>query len=161
MALARRVGYRHGEGEALNRLGSVLRESNLARVLELFQQSLRIAQTTRDRALEAQNLRSIGIIYVYLRDQRQGLAYYFQALKIGEQLRDESRVVIELSNIGLAYDLFGQLDSIRLGCFRSGLRPGPPPAHAHQLHSVRLRQRGPPAGRGSLGPYLPTTAPAL
>ena len=114
LALARRVGYRRGEGAALNRLGAALRESNLARALELFQQSLRMAQATHDRALEAQNLRSIGIIYVYLRDQRQGLAYYFRALKIGEQLRDERRVVIELSNIGLAYDLFNQLDSAGL-----------------------------------------------
>ena len=114
LALARRTGYRRGEGEALNRLGAALRESNLARALELFQQSLRIAQATHDRALEAQNLRSIGIIYVYLRDQRQGLAYYFRALKIGEQLRDERRIVIELSNIGLAYDLFNQLDSAGL-----------------------------------------------
>ena len=114
LALARRIGYRHGEGEALNRLGAALRESNLARSLELFQQSLRIAKATRDRALEAQNLRSIGIIYVYLRDRQQGLAYYFRALKIGEQLRDQRRIVIELSNIGLAYDLFGQLDSARI-----------------------------------------------
>ncbi|GAB3292504.1 hypothetical protein GCM10027511_05670 [Hymenobacter humi] len=114
LTLARRIGYRHGEGEALNRLGAALRESNLARSLELFQQSLHIAKATRDRALEAQNLRSIGIIYVYLRDRQQGLAYYFRALKIGEQLRDERRVVIELSNIGLAYDLFNQLDSAKL-----------------------------------------------
>jgi signal transduction histidine kinase len=114
LTLARRIGYRHGEGEALNRLGAALRESNLARSLELFQQSLRIAKATRDRALEAQNLRSIGIIYVYLRDRQQGLAYYFRALKIGEQLRDERRMVIELSNIGLAYDLFNQLDSAKL-----------------------------------------------
>ncbi len=114
LALARRVHYRHGEGEALNRLGAALRESNLARSLELFQQSLRIARATHDQALTAQNLRSIGIIYVYLRDKRQGLAYYFQALKIGRQLGDERRVVIELSNIGLAYDLFGQLDSAQL-----------------------------------------------
>ncbi|MDQ2792695.1 MAG: ATP-binding protein [Bacteroidota bacterium] len=111
LALARRVHYRHGEGEALNRLGAALRESNLARSLELFQQSLRIARATRDQALTAQNLRSIGIIYVYLRDRRQALSYYFQALKIGEQLHDERRVVLELSNIGLAYDVFGQLDS--------------------------------------------------
>ncbi|MBD2722988.1 ATP-binding protein [Hymenobacter armeniacus] len=114
LALARRVHYRHGEGEALNRLGAALRESNLARALEVFQKSLRIAEVTHDRALAAQNLRSIGIIYVYLRDQRQGLAYYFRALKIGEELRDERRVVIELSNIGLAYDLFNQLDSSRI-----------------------------------------------
>ncbi|MFC7667178.1 ATP-binding protein [Hymenobacter humi] len=114
LTLARRIGYRHGEGEALNRLGAALRESNLARSLELFQQSLHIAKATRDRALEAQNLRSIGIIYVYLRDRQQGLAYYFRALKIGEQARDERRVVIELSNIGLAYDLFNQLDSAKL-----------------------------------------------
>ena len=114
LVLARRVGYRHGEGEALNRLGAALRESNLARSLELFQQSLRIARATRDQALTAQNLRSIGIIYVYLRDRPQALSYYFQALKIGEQLRDERRVVIELSNIGLAYDVFGQLDSAQL-----------------------------------------------
>ncbi|WP_051718319.1 ATP-binding protein [Hymenobacter sp. IS2118] len=114
LALARRVGYRHGEGEALNRLGAALRESNLARSLEVFQQSLRIARATQDRALEAQNLRSIGIIYVYLRDKRQGLSYYFRALKIDEELRAERRIVLELSNIGLAYDLFDQLDSARI-----------------------------------------------
>ncbi|MFD2722027.1 ATP-binding protein [Hymenobacter monticola] len=112
--LARRIGYRHGEGEALNRLGAALRESNLARALEVFQKSLRIAEATHDRALAAQNLRSIGIIYVYLRDQRQGLAYYFRALRLGEQLHDDRRIVIELSNIGLAYDLFNQLDSARI-----------------------------------------------
>ena len=114
LALARRVGYRRGEGAALNRLGAALRESNLARALEVFQQSLRLAEAIHDRALVAQNLRSIGIIYVYLRDRRQGLAYYFRALKIGEQLHDNRRMVIELSNIGLAYDLFNQLDSARL-----------------------------------------------
>ncbi|MBC8083452.1 MAG: two-component sensor histidine kinase [Hymenobacter sp.] len=111
LVLARRTGYRHGEGEALNRLGAALRESNLARALELFQLSLRLAEETHDQPLQAQNLRSIGIIYVYLRDRQQGLAYYFRALRIGQALRDEQRVVIELSNIGLAYDLFNQLDS--------------------------------------------------
>jgi signal transduction histidine kinase len=114
LALAQRIHYRQGEGEALNRLGAALRESNLARALELFQQSLRIAAATKDQALMAQNLRSIGIIYVYLRDKPQALAYYFRALKIGEKLRDDRRVVIELSNIGLAYDLFGPLDSAQL-----------------------------------------------
>jgi two-component system NtrC family sensor kinase len=111
LSLARRIHYRHGEGEALNRLGAALRESNLARALELFQQSLRIAEALHDQPLEAQNLRSIGIIYVYLRDKRQGLDNYFRALRIGERLHDEHRVVIELSNIGLAYDLFNELDS--------------------------------------------------
>ncbi|WP_236668526.1 tetratricopeptide repeat-containing sensor histidine kinase [Hymenobacter rubidus] len=114
LALARRAHYRHGEGEALNRLGAAVRESNLAQALEVFQQSLRIAQSNHDRALEAQNLRSIGIIYVYLRDKQQGLSYYFRALKIGEELHDNRRQVIELSNIGLAYDLFNQLDSSRM-----------------------------------------------
>ncbi|OGX84567.1 hypothetical protein BEN47_15985 [Hymenobacter lapidarius] len=114
LTLARRVNYRHGEGEALNRLGAALRESNLARALELFQKSLRIARATRDPALEAQNLRSIGIIYVYLRDKQQGLDYYFRALKIGRELRDQRRIVIELSNIGLAYDLFNELASAQV-----------------------------------------------
>ncbi|GAB3582622.1 hypothetical protein GCM10027345_27080 [Hymenobacter daeguensis] len=114
LLLARRAHYRQGEGEALNRLGAALRESNLARALEVFQQSLRIAEATRDQALMAQNLRSIGIIHVYLRDKPAAMAYYFRALKIGEQLHDDRRVVIELSNIGLAYDLFGPLDSAQL-----------------------------------------------
>ncbi|GAA3933160.1 tetratricopeptide repeat-containing sensor histidine kinase [Hymenobacter algoricola] len=113
LALARRIGYRHGECAALNRLGAALRESNLSRALELFQQSLRLAETTHDVAMQAQNLRSIGIIYVYLRDRRQGLAYYFQALRLGRQLRDDHRIVIELSNIGLAYDLYNETDSAR------------------------------------------------
>ena len=114
LVIARRIHYLQGEGEALNRLGAALRESNLARALEVFQQSLRLAETTKDQALMAQNLRSIGIIYVYLRDKPQALAYYFRALKIGEALHDDRRVVIELSNIGLAYDLFGPLDSAQL-----------------------------------------------
>ena len=111
LALARRIGYRHGEGEALNRQGAALRESNLARALELFQTSLRLAQATHDLPLQAQNLRSIGIIYVYLRDRQVGLSYYFQALRLGQQLGDERRQVVDLSNIGLAYDLYNQLDS--------------------------------------------------
>jgi signal transduction histidine kinase len=114
LVLARRIHYKQGEGEALNRLGAALRESNLARALEVFQQSLRIAEATKDQALMAQNLRSIGIIHVYLRDKPAAMAYYFRALKIGEQLHDDRRVVIELSNIGLAYDLFGPLDSAQL-----------------------------------------------
>lgn len=114
LVLARRIGHHRGEGAALNRLGAALRESNLARALELFQESLRLAEATHDQALVAQNLRSIGIIYVYLRDQRQGLGYYYRALAIGQQLHDERRVVIELSNIGLAYDLFNQLDSAQV-----------------------------------------------
>lgn len=111
LSLAQSTSYRHGEGEALNRLGAALRESNLARALQLFQLSLRLAEQTHDRPLQAQNLRSIGIIYVYLRDRRQGISYYFRALRIGEALHDEHRVVLELSNIGLAYDVFNQLDS--------------------------------------------------
>ncbi|MDQ2770930.1 MAG: ATP-binding protein [Bacteroidota bacterium] len=114
LVLARRIGYRRGEGEALNRLGAALRESNLARSLELFQQSVRIARASHDPALLARNLRSIGIIYVYLRDRRAALDYYFQALRLDEQLHDQGGVVLELSNIGLAYDLFGQLDSAQL-----------------------------------------------
>ncbi|GAB3839751.1 ATP-binding protein [Hymenobacter jeollabukensis] len=111
LELARRIGYRHGEGEALNRQGAALRESNLARALELFQTSLRLAQATNDLPLQAQNLRSIGIIYVYLRDRQVGLSYYFQALRLGRQLGDERRQVVDLSNIGLAYDLYNQVDS--------------------------------------------------
>jgi two-component system NtrC family sensor kinase len=111
LALARRARYVHGEGEALNRLGAALRERNLAQALELFQESLRLAETHHDLRLQAQNLRSIGIIYVYLRDRQQGLSYYFQALRLGRQLHDERRTVIELSNIGLAYDLYNELDS--------------------------------------------------
>ncbi|QJX45535.1 hypothetical protein HMJ29_00700 [Hymenobacter taeanensis] len=114
LALAHRAGYRHGEGEALNRLGSVYRESNLAQALELFQQSLHLGETTHDLRLQAQNLRSIGIIYVYLRDRREGLAYYFRALRLGEKLHDEKRMVVDLSNIGLAYDLYNEVDSARI-----------------------------------------------
>jgi two-component system NtrC family sensor kinase len=111
LTLARSTQYYHGQCAALNRLGAALRESNLARALELFHESLRLAQATHDRSMQAQNLRSIGIIYVYLRDRQQGLSYYFQALRLGRQLRDDNRIVIDLSNIGLAYDLYNETDS--------------------------------------------------
>ncbi|RSK31800.1 tetratricopeptide repeat-containing sensor histidine kinase [Hymenobacter metallilatus] len=111
LALARRTHNRRGEGAALNRLGAALRESNLARALELFQTSLRLAEQVQDTTLQAQNLRSIGIIYVYLRDRQLGLSYYFQGLRLDSLLRDERRIVVDLSNIGLAYDLYNQTDS--------------------------------------------------
>ncbi|MBT9393687.1 hypothetical protein KLP40_10980 [Hymenobacter sp. NST-14] len=111
LALARQLGHRRGEGAALNRLGAALRESNLAEALRLFQQSLRIGQQLRDTSLQAQNLRSIGIIYVYLRDRQVGLSYYFRALALDRLLGDERREVVEISNIGLAYDLYGEVDS--------------------------------------------------
>ncbi|WP_206780466.1 tetratricopeptide repeat-containing sensor histidine kinase [Hymenobacter amundsenii] len=111
LALARRTGNRRGEGAALNRLGAALRESNLSRALQLFQESLRLAEKINDSGLQAQNLRSIGIIYVYLRERKLGLAYYFQALRLDRRIHDRRREVVELSNIGLAYDLYGEVDS--------------------------------------------------
>lgn len=111
LALARRTGNRRGEGAALNRLGAALRESNLSQALQLFQESLRIGEELKDLGLQAQNLRSIGIIYVYLREQQLGLSYYFRALRLDRLIRDQRREVVELSNIGLAYDLYGQVDS--------------------------------------------------
>ena len=111
LALARRTHNRRGEGAALNRLGAALRESNLARALELFQTSLRLAEQVGDTTLQAQNMRSIGIIYVYLRERQLGLSYYFKGLRLDSLLRDERRIVVDLSNIGLAYDLYNQVDS--------------------------------------------------
>jgi len=111
LALARRTHNRAGEGAALNRLGAALRESNLARALELFQESWRLGRELRDTTLQAQNLRSIGIIYVYLRDRQLGLSYYFEGLRLDSLLGDERRVAVDLSNIGLAYDLYDELDS--------------------------------------------------
>ncbi|RSK48765.1 tetratricopeptide repeat-containing sensor histidine kinase [Hymenobacter rigui] len=111
LALARRTHNHRGEGAALNRLGAALRESNLARALELFQTSLRLAEQVGDTALQSQNMRSIGIIYVYLRDRQLGLSYYFQGLRLDSLLHDERRIVVDLSNIGLAYDLYNQVDS--------------------------------------------------
>ncbi|MDU0372486.1 ATP-binding protein [Hymenobacter endophyticus] len=111
LALARRTHNRRGEGAALNRLGAALRESNLARALELFQTSLHLAEQVGDTALQAQNMRSIGIIYVYLRDRQLGLSYYFRGLRLDSLLQDERRIVVDLSNIGLAYDLYNQVDS--------------------------------------------------
>lgn len=145
LALARRTGYRHGEGEALNRLGAALRESNLAQALVLFQESLRMAQATHDLRLQAQNLRSIGIIYVYLRDRQQGLSYYFQALRLGRQLHDDRRVVIELSNIGLGYDLFNMVDSAayyQQQAFALARRLGTPTNYIHYGLGQVARKQG-------------------
>ncbi len=111
LALARRTGNRRGEGAALNRLGAALRESNLSQALQLFQESLRLGEKINDLGLQAQNLRSIGIIYVYLREKQLGLSYYFRALRLDRRIHDRRREVVELSNIGLAYDLYGQVDS--------------------------------------------------
>ena len=153
LALARRTGNRRGEGAALNRLGAALRESNLSQALQLFQESLRLGEKINDVGLQAQNLRSIGIIYVYLREKQLGLSYYFRALRLDRLIHDWRREVVELSNIGLAYDLYGQVDSAAYyqnQAYALARQQG----SLHQLHSLRAGQRGPPARAGGAGARL-------
>ena len=56
-----------------------------------------------DLAGQSRILNNFGSLYGDQGQETKGLEYYFQALKLGEQANDKSRIVTTLSNIGNIY----------------------------------------------------------
>src|SRR5438128_5135016 len=57
----------------------------------------------KDLASQSRVLNNFGALYADQGQETKSLEYYFEALKLGEQANDTSRIVTTLSNIGNIY----------------------------------------------------------
>ncbi|MEJ7828604.1 MAG: tetratricopeptide repeat protein, partial [Segetibacter sp.] len=111
IALAQRLHFSKGEIRALIRLGEVRRlRGEYPQALKELLRALQLSRETHSAEEEANSLKWAGIIYNDLGEYRQGLNYLFQSKKISESIPEQLSVV-ELTNIGNAYENMGMLDS--------------------------------------------------
>ncbi|KAA9333026.1 tetratricopeptide repeat protein [Hymenobacter busanensis] len=114
LALARRLGYRKGEGRCISRLGILMSErGNLPQALRTDLQALQLNEESHDLEGMARTLNQIGLLYYALEDYRPALSYFFRAQRLYAQARiaDPSQLVSVLTNIGASYEGRSQFDS--------------------------------------------------
>ena len=83
------------------------RSKNPYLALESAQRALKIAQTIKNRPIEANSLNYIGVIYRNLGQYDKALGIYSDALRIAEDTRDSTQIAYSLNNIGGIYRLEG------------------------------------------------------
>ena len=105
LVIAREIGDRRGEGNALGNLGIVyknLRETDKA--IEHHGQALVISREIGDRRGEGNALGSLGIAYSVLGETDKAIEHHEQALVISREIGDRRGEGRDLANLGLAYE---------------------------------------------------------
>ena len=114
LRLARRIGFRKGEGRCLSRLGILMGEQgNLPAALRINLQALQLNEDSHDLTGTARTLNQTGLLYFALDDFRPALRYFFRALQLYEQSgnADDSQLISVLTNLGASYEGLHRLDS--------------------------------------------------
>jgi len=110
--LARKLSFKAGEANCLNRLGVVLwKNGKYDRALSVLLNSLKIREELHDRLGMLKSLSDIGIVYSDQADNNMALSYHFKAKALAEQLHEKRRLGIILSNIGNCYIKLNRVDS--------------------------------------------------
>jgi two-component system, sensor histidine kinase and response regulator len=110
--LARQLGYRAGEGRAINRLAvgqSVKGNHGLA--VKLYLESLKIAEELNDLEGVARVLNNIGYIYRLQKDHDRSFEYTYRAAAYGKQLNNTAALAVNYTNLGWLHDVDGNNDS--------------------------------------------------
>jgi tetratricopeptide (TPR) repeat protein len=101
LALATRIGYRHGIAECENMLGVFNREnSRYEQAIGLHQKALQIAEQLKDSNLIAYSLNNLGVAYRRLDQNEQAFQYHLRALKIAEATGDKRNQTVAINSIG-------------------------------------------------------------
>ncbi len=132
LELARAVGNRRGEGDALRGLGIMAwRQSHLPEAQAHYQQSLALSQALEDRRGEAATLNNLGLVLSEMGEYAQAQAHYTHALAIRRDIGDRAGEGSTLNNLGLLLQKLGSYTEARAQLQKSlaiwreiGSRPG-------------------------------------
>jgi CHAT domain-containing protein/Tfp pilus assembly protein PilF len=109
LALARKIGFKSGEGAALSNIGAVYQSlGQYPKALEYFQQSLMISKAIGNKPLEGSTLNNIGEVYLSLGQYPKALEYFQQSLMISKAIGNKPLESTTLNNIGGVYDRLGK-----------------------------------------------------
>ncbi len=112
LLLARKIYFKKGEADCLNRMGVVLwKNGKYAQALSNIISSLKIREELNDRLGQLISLNDIGIIYTDQNEYAKALWYHFKAKNIAESIHAKRNLSIILSNIGNCYIKLGKTDS--------------------------------------------------
>lgn len=107
LAIAERIGYIKGKGDALNNIGYVYHNSgDIVKAMENFQQAYSVCKSINYLGGIASSLNNTGWIYYNIGNVSKGLENFQQALLIDEKFNDvESKVGVGtlLNNIAFIY----------------------------------------------------------
>jgi class 3 adenylate cyclase/tetratricopeptide (TPR) repeat protein len=108
LALARRLGFKKGEGNSLNYRGVVedIHGNGEAAIL-YFEQALAIRQAIGDRSGVASLYNNIGNLKESLGDYPAALKNYQESLRIREELEDTAKIINTFYNIGILHERMG------------------------------------------------------
>jgi len=102
--LAGKLGYNEGLGDAFRLLGVYFKKWGKYREsLDAYTSSLEIYKNIKDLASQSRILNNFGSLYADQGQETKALEYYFQALKLGEEAKNDYRIVTALSNIAVIY----------------------------------------------------------
>ena len=102
--LANRLEYNEGLGDAYRLLGVYYKKWGKYREsLDAYTASLEIYKNIKDLGSQSRILNNFGSLYADQGQETKALEYYFQALKLGEDAKNNYRIVTALSNIAVIY----------------------------------------------------------
>src|SRR5579864_650330 len=108
-ALARELGDRRGEGNALANLGTAHYQlGEPRRAIELLEQALKIDREIVDRRGEGCSLGNMGIAHAALGDLHRAIDFFKQNLAISREIGDRRGESNALGNLGNAYVGLGE-----------------------------------------------------
>ncbi|MCI0397272.1 MAG: tetratricopeptide repeat protein [Chloroflexi bacterium] len=110
LKLARTIGNRRGEWQALLDLGKLWAAHDYTRTGEYFQQALELARQLDDPSTLARSLNRLGNWHVNLERPEEGQRYHEEALAIFESLNDRRGMATTLDLLGLALYEIGDID---------------------------------------------------
>ena len=102
--LANKLEYNEGLGDAYRLLGVYYKKWGKYREsLDAYTASLEIYKNIKDLGSQSRILNNFGSLYADQGQETKALEYYFQALKLGEDAKNNYRIVTALSNIAVIY----------------------------------------------------------
>ncbi len=108
LGIARAIGDRRGEGNALGNLGLAYADlGDARRAIGYHEEGLVIAREIGDRGGEGADLGNLGNAYVTLGDARHAIGYYEEQLTIAREIGDRGGEGAALGNLGNAYYSLG------------------------------------------------------
>ncbi|HEX5720652.1 MAG TPA: tetratricopeptide repeat protein, partial [Thermoanaerobaculia bacterium] len=104
MEIAREIGDREGEGDALMMLGVAYTDlGEVEKAITYCEQALVIHQQIGDRQGESGDLGNLGLGYFHLGKFEEAIGYFEQTLLIHREIGDRRGEGNDLGNLGLAY----------------------------------------------------------
>ncbi len=104
LTLSQEIGYKRGEAQSYNRLGSYYRQTGrYAKAVDYYLKALTYYQETNDSVGLSFCYNGLGILFRLEQLFDKALYYHEKSLRIAEARRDSVGIAIYLKNIGVCY----------------------------------------------------------